>query len=113
MIIVTCPARPGARLGWQPQRIHDERDRVVPAAEQKQVDRGVLANRVQQRPPLGVVEVGALVQSVYGREDGTACRVSPVGVCWVPVASARGAERGEGGVLALDLSPRITRSYAR
>ncbi len=60
---------------------------MVPAAEQKQVDGGVLANRVQQRLPLGVVEVGALVQSVYGREDGTVGGSVQQASSGVPVAS--------------------------
>ena len=63
---------------------------MVPAAEQQQVDRGVHANRVRRRLPLGVADVGALVQRIYGCEDGTVCRVGPAGVCWVP-----GGQRGD------------------
>ena len=75
---------------------------MVPAAEQKQVDRGVLANRVQQRLPLGVVEVGALVQSVYGREDDTVCGVGPAGVCWVPGGQRGDLFAGQAGLFGVD-----------
>ena len=82
--------RAGPRLHGQPKCPDGERDRVVPAAQQQQVQHPVLADRAGQAVPPLVGEVTAGMQLIHGAQHGAVGWVIPAQV--LRLAAAEGAE---------------------